>query len=90
MKKYINIVCDVLCDTKYTNISSGECLHKIITHFNEFVTCIPNIYGAIDGIHIPLINLPNKRGTFVASDFCYRKKINSIVMQVVCDVDMKY
>ncbi len=95
MRKYINIVCDVLCDknklfTKYINISLGECLHKIITHFHDFVTCIPNIYGAIDGTPIPLIDLPDKRMTLVASDFCNRIFFNSIVMQVVCDVDMRY
>ncbi len=95
MKKYIDIVCDVLCDknklfTKYINISLGEHLHKIITHFHDFVTSIPNTYGAIDGTHIPLIDLPNKRMTLVANDFYCRKKFNSIVMQVVCNVNMRY
>jgi hypothetical protein len=46
--------------------------------------------GAIDGIHISLTSLPHKRVTFVTSDFFNRKKIHSIVMKAICDVNKKF
>ncbi len=33
---------------------------KIIDCFHD-LTCLPNICGAIHGIHIPLASLPNKK-----------------------------
>jgi hypothetical protein len=51
------------------------------------ITSIPNICGDIDGIHILLTNLPNKKVKLVIDDFSIGKKIHNIVLQVVCDVD---
>jgi hypothetical protein len=82
---------DVLCDknklfSKYISIPSSDHLQKIIDHFHE-IASLPNICGAIDGTHISLASLPNERVTFVASDFFNKKKIHSIVMQAICNVN---
>jgi len=73
----VDIVCDTPCDKKklfnnYISIPSSDRLQKIIDH--------ANICAAIDGIHIPLASLPNKRMTLTANDFFNRKKFHSIVM----------
>ncbi len=54
--------------SKYINIPSSQCLKDIIVRFENF-TCIPNICETIDGIHIPLADLPNKRVKLVIDDF---------------------
>jgi hypothetical protein len=64
IKKYVDIVCNVLIDKdklfiKYINIPLGH-LKDIIAHF-ENLTSIPNICGAINGTHIFLANLPSKK-----------------------------
>jgi hypothetical protein len=64
-RKYVAIVYDVLIDkdklfNKYINIPLGQCLKNIIVHF-EHLTGLPNICGVIDGIHIPLVDLPSKK-----------------------------
>jgi hypothetical protein len=69
IKKYVDIVYDVLIDkdklfNKYINIPSSQCLKDIIVHF-EHLTGIPNICGVIGGIHIPLVDLPNKKVALV-------------------------
>ncbi len=91
IKKYVDIVCDVLIDKdnlfgKYTTILSGQHLKDIIARFENLIG-IPNICGTIDGIHIPLADLPNKKITLVIDDFFNRKTFHNIVLQVVCDVD---
>jgi len=91
IKKYVDIVCSVLIDKdnlfgKYTTILLGQHLKDIIVHFENLIG-IPNICGTIDGIHIPLVDLPNKKITLVIGDFFNRKKFHNIVLQVVCDVD---
>jgi hypothetical protein len=48
---------------------------------------LPNICGAIDGTQISIASLPNERVTFVASDIFNKKKIHSIVMQAICNVN---
>jgi hypothetical protein len=57
--------------TKHINILWGEHLHKIIDYFCDIMG-IFNICEAIDGTHISLFDLPNKRMTFVASDLFNR------------------
>jgi hypothetical protein len=79
IKKYIDIVCDVLIDkdklfSKYINIPSCQLLKDIITCF-ENLMCIFNFYEAIDGIHILLVGLPSKKTTFASGDFFNRKKV---------------
>ncbi len=69
IRKYVDIVYDVLIDkdklfNKYINIPSGQCLKNIIAHF-EHLTSIPNICGAVDGTHIPLVDLSSKKVTLV-------------------------
>jgi hypothetical protein len=89
-------MCDALCDknklfSKYINISSSERLHKIIDCFHDCfhdLTGLPNICEAIDGTHMSLTSL-NKKVTLVASDCFNKKKIHSIVMQAICDVNKK-
>ncbi len=52
-------------------------MKDIITRFQN-LTSTPNICGAIDGTHIPLVDLPSKRVTLVVGDFSTGK--NSIVL----------
>jgi len=85
----VDIVCDILTNedklfSKYISIPSGDYLLGIISDF-ESLTQLPNICGAIDGTHIPLAEIPNRRVTLAASDFFNRKKFHSIVLQGVCD-----
>ncbi len=65
IRKCVDIVYDVLIDkdklfNKYINILLGQCLKDIIAHF-EHLTSIRNIWGVVDGIHIPLVDLPSKK-----------------------------
>ncbi len=60
----------------------GEHLHKIIACFCDIMG-ISNICKAIDGTHISLFDLPNKRMTFVASDLFNGIFFHNIVLQVV-------
>jgi hypothetical protein len=90
--KYVDIECDVSCDKnklfdKYISIPSSD--RKIIDHFHDLAS-LPNICGAINGTHISLASLPDKRMTFVVSDFFNRKKIHIIVMQAICNVNKKF
>jgi hypothetical protein len=39
----------------------------------------------IDGTHIPLADLPNKRVTFAIGDFFNRTKFHNIVLKAMCD-----
>jgi len=71
---------------KYINILSNQHLKDIIAHFKDLID-IPNICGAIDGTHIPLVDFPSKKGTLIVGDFFNRKKFHSIRLQVLCDVD---
>jgi len=51
------------------------------------ISSIPNICEDIDGIHILLADLPNKKIKLVIGEFFSRKKSHNIVLQVVCDVN---
>jgi len=91
IRKYVDIVCDVLIDkdklfNKYISIPSGQRLKDVIVHF-ENLTSIPNMCGTIDGTHILLVNLLNKKITLAIGDFFNKKKFHSIVLQAMCDVD---
>ena len=84
LKKYIDIVCDILTNrdklfNTYISIPSGVWLQAIIEDFRD-ITGLPNIYSAIDGIHILLIDHPKKRVSLTTSDFFNRKKFQSIVL----------
>jgi hypothetical protein len=66
-------VCDVFCNKdklfdKYTNILTRDHLLHIIQQFEDF-TCLPNICGAIDGTHIPLVERPNRRYIIATIDY---------------------
>ena len=92
IRKYVDIVCDILTYREklfsyYIVIPSGDHLQGIINDFEE-LTGLLNICGAIDGIHIPLVECPSKRITLAESDFYNRKKFHSIVLQGVCDLKM--
>ncbi len=63
--------------SKYIGIPLGQCLKDIIVHF-EKLTGLPNICGAIDGSHIFLADLPNKKVTLAIGDIFNRK--SSIVL----------
>jgi len=87
VRKYIDIVCDILCDKRRYLPSTlifcgGEHLHKIFACFCDIMG-ISTICEAIDGTHISLTDLPNKRMTFVASDLFNRTFFHNIVLQVV-------
>jgi hypothetical protein len=60
----------------------GEISHKIIVYFCDIMG-ISNICEAIDGTHISLTNLLNKRMIFVASDFFNGILFHNIVLQMV-------
>ncbi len=77
IRKYVNLVCDVLIDkdklfNKYINIFLGQRLKDIILCFEKFIG-VPNICEAIDGTHIPLVDLLSKRVTLAIGDFFNRK-----------------
>jgi hypothetical protein len=61
-------------------------LKDIIARFKDLIGIL-NICGAIDGIHIPLVDFPNKKVTLIVGDFFNRKKFHSIMLQVLCDVE---
>ena len=89
IRKYVDIVCNILTNREklfshYIVIPSGDRLHGIINDFEELIS-LPNIYGAINGIHISLVGRPSKRIALAESDFYKRKKFHSIVLQGVCD-----
>jgi hypothetical protein len=91
--KYVQIVVNILSNAskfpiydKYIRIPTGKRLQTIIDRFHAR-TGLPNICGAIDGIHIPLIHRASNRVTLAHSDYFNRKKRNSIVVQAVCDVE---
>jgi hypothetical protein len=52
----------------------SQCLKDIIVCFENLI-CIPNICEAIDGTHIPLVDLLSKRVTLAIGDFFNRKKV---------------
>ncbi len=91
IRNNVDIVCDVLIDknklfSKYISIPSCQHLKDVIVCFENLIG-IPNICGAIDGIHILLANLPSKKVTLAIGDFFNRKKFHSIVLQAVCDAN---
>ncbi len=78
--KYVDIVCDVLCDKgklfdKYISTPFGEWILGIIHQFKELID-LWNICGAIDGTHISLVERPSIKYTFVVS-YYYNWKKNS-------------
>ena len=89
IRKYVDIVCDILTNREklfshYIAISSGDRLHRIINDF-EKLTNLLNICGAIDGTYILLVERPSKRIILAESDFYYRKKFHSIILQGFCN-----
>ena len=59
-------------------------LQSIIESFRDIIG-LPNIAGAIDGTHIPLIYQPSRRYTPMPQDFFNKKKFHNIVLQRICD-----
>ena len=89
IRKYVDIICNILTEREklfghYIVILSRDRLQRIINDF-EKLTNLLNIYGAIDGIHMPLVEHLSKRITLAASDFYNRKKLHSIVLQGICN-----
>ena len=93
IRKYTNIVCRVLSSrdrglfTTYIHTSTGDRLYDIMERFRNSMG-LPNICGAIDGIHIPLARRPRGDLTPMALDFFNRKKFHSVVLQGVYDMDI--
>jgi hypothetical protein len=52
---------------KYISNSIGECLQNIINRFHG-KTGLPNICGAIDGTHVPLVHKASSKVTLAHSD----------------------
>jgi hypothetical protein len=67
----------------------GDRLHNIIKTFRN-ITSLPNIAGAIHGSHIPLTTRPTKCYNPMPEDFFNQKKFHSIVLQGVCDANMRF
>ena len=90
--KYTDIVCGVLSSrnqglfTTYIHTPIGNRLHDIMERFRNS-TQLPNICGAIDGIHIPVARRPRSDLIPMASNFFNRKKFHSIILQGICDMD---
>jgi hypothetical protein len=64
IRKYVHIVCDILYDKdklfgKYINMFLKMQPLRVIHQYQEFIG-LPNICGAIDGIHISLIEKPSR------------------------------
>jgi hypothetical protein len=94
--KYVQIVVNILSNTtrypiydKYITNRTGKRLQTIIDRF-YVKTGLPNICGAIDGIHILLVHRASTKVTLVHSDYYNRKKRYSIVVQAMCDVDKMF
>jgi hypothetical protein len=80
---YVDIVCDVLCNKdklfdKYIKTPTRNCLLHIVQQF-ENLTILPNICGAIDGTHIPLVDRPNRKYIIAVVDCYNRKRFHNIV-----------
>jgi hypothetical protein len=61
-------------------------LENIISSFKA-LPGLRNATNAINGTHIPLADHPNHKVTLAVGDFFNMKKIHSVVLQGVCDVD---
>ncbi len=91
IRKYTYVVCDVLSNgdklfSVYVHTLTRDWLFNIIKQFHD-ITSLQQIYGEIDGTHIPLSVKPNKQITSSVVDFYNRKCFHSILLQVVCDCD---
>ncbi len=89
LHKYVNVVCNVVRNKNkffFGKISPSfeDHLLHIIQQFQELIGLL-NICNIIDGTHISLLEMPNKRYTLVMSNYYNRKKFHSFVLQVVCD-----
>lgn len=79
IKKHVWIICDILTNKKRLfshciSIPMGDHLQRIIRKFEQ-LTCLPNVFGAIDGTHISSTKHASKRVTLAPSNF-YNKKIS--------------
>ena len=83
--KYTDIVCRVLSSRDrglfitYIYTPVGDRLHDIMERFRNSMR-LPNICGAIDGIHIPLARRPRSDLTSMVSDFFNMKKFHNVVL----------
>ncbi len=59
---------------EYISILVGQRLKDIIVCFGNLI-CTPNICEAIDGTHVPLVDLLHKRVKLDIGDFFNRKKV---------------
>jgi hypothetical protein len=92
IRKYTYIVCDVSSNGDklffvYVHIPTRNWLFNIIEQLCD-ITGLQQIYGVIDGTHIPLTVNPNKQITSFVANFYNRKHFHSIVLQTMCDYDM--
>jgi hypothetical protein len=94
--KYVQIVVNILSNAtmfpiyeRYISNPTGERLQDIINRF-QVKTGLPNICGAIDGTHIPLVHKATTKVTLAHSNYFNRKKRNSIVVQAVCDANKMF
>ncbi len=72
LHKYVNVVCNVLCNKNkfFGKISPSfeDHLLHLLQQFQE-LTGLLNICGIIDGTHISLVEMPNKRYILVLSNY---------------------
>jgi hypothetical protein len=91
IRKYTMRICRVLSSREglfsvYIHTPTGDRLQDIIEKFRD-ITGVPNICGAIDGTHIPLLTRPDAHITPISADFFNCKKFHSVLLQAVCDID---
>jgi hypothetical protein len=89
--KFVEIIFDVF--TKRNKLFKNPTRNQLRLMIQELkkLTSLLNICGLIDGIHIPLIDLQNKKVTLAQSDFFNRiKNSQYCVLQGVCDVDKRF
>ena len=82
--KYILLICHALAHKDkllktYISLPSGARLANIIASFHN-ITRLPNMSGAIDGIHCKLNEKPPK--SFIMGDYC----VNMIFIVFYCKV----
>jgi len=79
IRKYINIVCDILSNKDklyvvYIHTPTSECLKSMIKILKNILS-IQQICGIVDGTHLHLSYRPDKRIINVANDYYNHKHI---------------
>ena len=69
---------------RYIHAPTGHRLHDTICKFCNIIG-LPNVVGAINGIHIPLSYKPQRGLIPMLCDVFNRKKFHSVLLQAMCN-----